>query len=293
MAAPCRKMASRSFSQLLYCFNRTAVGSVGCRRFSVTPVGRAMPQAGPAAERATSPWTLMAAVCLQRLPVISADESPIEQRFKQMMQQMELEKSVLSDHELRLIEDADRMSRKQAGDYDSDEEEGHGDQEIMLGQDLEDTWEQRLKTFQPAPRVRADVDKDLTSVQRCLADSLVLLAEQQVGAERLWLLPQAAWQEGETLRQTAERALGSVTAADLKATFLGNAPCGVYKYKLPKAARTESSVGTKVFFFKAVLADSAPAKAPNTALLWVKKSELQKYLKPAYMMKVDRFILSL
>ncbi|XP_038148798.1 39S ribosomal protein L46, mitochondrial isoform X2 [Cyprinodon tularosa] len=292
MAAPCSSVASRSFSQLLYCFNRTVGGGLGCRHFSITPSRRGFPQSSSTEERAASPWTLMAAVCLQRLPVITADCSPIEERFKQMMQQMELEKSLLSDHELRLMEDAERMSRKQADDYDSDEEEGRDDQEIMMAQDLEDTWEQRLKSFQPAPRFRADADKDLTSVQRCLANSLVLLAEQQVGAEKLWLLPQAAWQEGETLRQTAERALSSVSA-DFKATFLGNAPCGVYKYKLPKATRTESSIGIKVFFFKAILADSAPGKAPNSALLWLKKSELQKYLKPAYMMKVDRFVLSL
>ncbi|XP_014898298.1 large ribosomal subunit protein mL46 isoform X1 [Poecilia latipinna] len=291
MAAPCRKMASRSFSQLLCYFSRTAVGSGACRRFSVTSIDRATPRASTAADRATSPWSLMAAVCLQRLPVITADCSPIEQRFKQMLQQMELEKSMLSDHELRLMEDAERMSRRQADDYDSDED--LGDQEIMMTQDLEDSWEQRLKNFQPAPRVRADIDEDLTSVQRCLADSLVLLAEQQVGAEKLWLLPQAAWQEGETLRQTAERALNSVTAAGVKATFLGNTPCGVYKYKLPKAARTENSVGVKVFFFKAILADGTPGSAPTASLLWLKKSELQKYLKPAYMMNVGRFILNL
>lgn len=83
------------------------------------------------------------------------------------------------------------------------------------------------------------------------------------------------------------------TAAGVKATFLGNAPCGVYKYKLPKAARTEGSVGRKVFFFKAILADGAPGSAPTAPLLWVKKSELQEYLKPAYMTKVDRFILNL
>jgi len=47
-------------------------------------------------------------------------------------------------------------------------------------------------------------------VERCLANSLVLLAEQQVGGEKQWLLPQAPWQEGETLRQTAERALSSL-----------------------------------------------------------------------------------
>lgn len=56
----------------------------------------------------------------------------------------------------------------------------------------------------------ADVDKDLTSLERCLDDSVLLLAEQQVGAEKMWLLPQTQWQEGETLRQTAERALASL-----------------------------------------------------------------------------------
>ncbi|XP_074517347.1 large ribosomal subunit protein mL46 isoform X3 [Sebastes fasciatus] len=295
MSAPCVRMSGRCVSQFLSCFSRTAVRTAGFRQFSSSSVSRAALQTQSVTdrvERASSPWTLMAAVCLQRLPVISSECSAIEQQFTHMMHQMELEKSLLSDHELRLLEDAERMSRKQADDYDSDEEDDRGDQEIMLTQDLEDSWEQKLKNFQPALRVTADVDKDLTSSERCLADSLLLLAEQQVGGEKLWLLPQTQWQEGETLRQTAERALASLPAAGFKATFLGNAPCGVYKYKLPKAARTESSVGTKVFFFKAILSDSGPPAAQSAPFLWVKKSELQRYLKPAYMMKVDRFILS-
>lgn len=65
----------------------------------------------------------------------------------------------------------------------------------------------------------ADIDKDLTSPERCLADSLLLLAEQQVGSDKLWLLPQTQWQEGETLRQTAERALASLPGNSNKRVF--------------------------------------------------------------------------
>lgn len=57
----------------------------------------------------------------------------------------------------------------------------------------------------------ADAEKDLTSLERCMADSLLLLAEHQVGDKKLWLLPQSEWQQGETLRQTAERALASLS----------------------------------------------------------------------------------
>ena len=82
-----------------------------------------------------------------------------------------------------------------------------------------------------------------------------------------------------------------VPEADFKATFLGNTPCGVYRYTFPKEVRTERCVGAKVFFFKAFLsAGSASQKEP---FLWVKKTELQGYLKPAYLEKVDRFILNL
>ncbi|CAB1338776.1 unnamed protein product, partial [Coregonus sp. 'balchen'] len=236
MAAPCSRILSRPLWQFITNVGRTGLKHTGVRQISLSYACRAATQTKSKTESVASPWKVYGAVCLQRLPVISQERNPIEDQFAELMHQMELERSLLSEHEQRLLEDSERMRRKQADNYDSDEEE-------------------------------ADFDVDgtaLGSVERCLGDSLVLLVQQTV-------------------------------EADFKATFLGNTPCGVYRYKFPKDGRTERSVGAKVFFFKALLSggsgsQSASQKGP---FLWLKKTELQGYLKPAYLEKVNRFILNL
>lgn len=90
MAAPCVRMASRPLSLFVSCFSRTAVRSTGIRPLCTSGVCRATLQSKTVTERAGSPWNLVAAVCLQRLPVISAELSPIEQQFRHMMQQVGL-----------------------------------------------------------------------------------------------------------------------------------------------------------------------------------------------------------
>lgn len=91
MAAPCRKMASCTLWKVLSHFRRPGVRSEGCRQFSMTSVSKGTVRAKHETVKASSPWTMMAAVCLQRFPVISADPSPMEQRFKDMLQQVCLE----------------------------------------------------------------------------------------------------------------------------------------------------------------------------------------------------------
>ena len=81
---------------------------------------------------------------------------------------------------------------------------------------------------------------------------------------------------------------------NLEAKFLGNAPCGHYKFKFPQALRTESSLGAKVFFFKALLLTgdfSQTSKKDHH--VWVCKEELGDYLKPKYLTQVRRFLLDL
>ncbi|XP_072516351.1 large ribosomal subunit protein mL46 isoform X2 [Salminus brasiliensis] len=295
MAAPCWRFAGRplwlkiSGSVAISGSVKSAVCNArnvrNVRNVSCSPQLRSAQKLSHA--NAASPWALHGAVCLQRLPVVSQDKSLIEEQFMDMMHQMELEKSLLSDHELRLLREADRLSRKQEDDYDSDDdEEDFGGQEIITAQDLEDAWEQKLKQFKPASRTG-----DVSLSERCLGNSLVLLVKQDVGSQKLWLLPQQPWEAGETLRQTAERALASLPGADLKGTFLGNTPCGFYKYKFPKSVQTGSQVGAKVFFFKAVLSGGGHLPLQKDSFAWVRKDELQDYLPPEYLKQVKRFIM--
>ncbi|NXJ75056.1 RM46 protein, partial [Trogon melanurus] len=138
----------------------------------------------------------------------------------------------------------------------------------------------------------ADRNNNRTSLDRKLDSNLMLLVKQKIGSQELWLLPQAEWQPGETLRSTAERAMATFLGNDIQAKILGNAPYGIYKYKFPKAIRTENNVGAKVFFFKAFLQSSDLSQVKlKEDYLWVTKDELGDYLKSEYLKKVNRFLL--
>uniref|UniRef100_A0A4W5MCI1 Large ribosomal subunit protein mL46 n=1 Tax=Hucho hucho TaxID=62062 RepID=A0A4W5MCI1_9TELE len=253
MAPPCWRMAATR----PLCSLVPTVRRTGPGHTAVRQM--ALRAAGPAAAQTqggASRWRLHGAVCLQRLPVVSQERNPVEHRFAELMHQVETNSEMLHD------------------------------------QQVETNSEIQTDVYLCVPDVGGTA---LGSVERCLGDSLVLLVQQAVGKENIWLLPQAQWEAGETLRQTAERVLTSLPGADFKATFLGNTPCGVYKYKFPKDVRTARCVGAKVFFFKALLSGGSISQSASQkgAFLWAKKTELQGYLKPAYLEKVRRFILDL
>lgn len=50
-------------------------------------------------------WELISAVCLERLPVISPPMKPIELEFSKMVERIDIQKSLKSDHELRFEEE--------------------------------------------------------------------------------------------------------------------------------------------------------------------------------------------
>ncbi|KAL8197568.1 UNVERIFIED_CONTAM: hypothetical protein K2H54_032941 [Gekko kuhli] len=216
--------------------------------------------------------------------------SRLEKEMAELVEQMDLEKSLYSDHEIRCLAEEERLQRKKEK-YDDDD----GGKEIVLAQDLEDAWEQKLHKFSPAPRITdADKDDDRTSLNRKLDQNLLLLVKQKVGNQEIWLLPQAEWQAGETLRATAERVLAELSGRHWEAKFLGNAPCGFYKYKFPRVVQTDTGVGAKVFFFKALLQHSQlPLPKGKLDHVWVSKEELVDYLKPEYHSQVSQFLVDL
>ncbi|XP_029808426.1 39S ribosomal protein L46, mitochondrial [Suricata suricatta] len=242
-----------------------------------------------------SPWRLLGALCLQRPPLVSKPLTPLQEEMAALLEQIEVERSMYSDHELRALDEAQRLAKKKADLYDEEED----DQNVLLVQDLEDVWEQKFLQFKPGARItEADKKNDRTSLHRKLDRNLVLLVREKLGDEEIWMLPQAEWRPGETLRGTAERALAALSENKVEAKFLGNAPCGHYKFKFPQAMRTESSLGAKVFFFKALLLTGgdfpqARKKGQRGQHVWVCKDELGDYLKPKYLAQVRRFLLDL
>ncbi|XP_051837028.1 39S ribosomal protein L46, mitochondrial [Antechinus flavipes] len=263
------------------------------RTFCAAAAAAAAPGRSAVAPSGGSPWRLLGALCLQRPPIISQPLTPLQVEMAELLQQIEVEKSRYSDHEMRALEEIRKLERKKADIYDSDDDDD--EKEILLTQDLEDTWEQTFLQFKPHPRVtEADQKNDRTSLHRKLDQNLVLLVKEKIGDQETWILPHAEWQIGETLRETAERVLAILSQNSMEAKFLGNAPCGYYKFKFPQAFRTENNIGAKVFFFKALLQNGDLSHARNKDdHVWVSKEELADYLKPKYLAQVRRFFMDI
>lgn len=123
--------------------------------------------------------------------------------------------------------------------------------------------------WQPAPReTEADIAMDTRSLRRKLDQRLFLLVKEK-GASS-WQFPQTEHSAGETMRQTAERALQETIQEGPQTYFVGNAPMG----------HVEHSSG-KAFYHKAQLIKGEAAlkqSAKAVAYVWVSKQEMPQYI---------------
>ncbi|KAL5291788.1 MRPL46 family protein [Megaselia abdita] len=233
-------------------------------------------------------WDLYAGVLVERLPVISKTLSPVEKEFQDQLWKIEYENSLKSDHEMQHEKDVRQAQLLKKGEVEVDLDEISSQQ---TAQDKKDAYIEEHKSFEFAPRITTDDKADnVKSTNRKLEDILYLIVEQKLGTDSHMLLPQGKREDGESLRQTAERVLKTACGDQLKPTFYGNAPVGFYKYKYPSKARKES-VGAKVFFFRSSVQGSEGHEIKEGVKFeWQDKMGLEKKLSGGYSDSVQKFL---
>lgn len=203
-----------------------------------------------------------------------------------MLSEMEFEQSLKSDHELRHEKEKKHAELLKKGDVDLDVDIDITSKQTA--QDMKDAYIDEFNKFKLSERItEADKTNDKKSLNRKLEENLVLLVEQKLGNQNVFLLPQSKRLDGETMRQAAERALKECCGDQIKVLFYGNAPCGFYKYKYPADQRKET-VGAKIFFFRTAFQNGS---VKETNYEWLDKNDLEKKLKQKYFESVSQFLL--
>jgi large subunit ribosomal protein L46 len=127
------------------------------------------------------------------------------------------------------------------------------------------------------PRVhRADVEKDLKSLDRNGQRNLYLLLKTQSFGKERWRFPQGDVVKGDLLHQAAQRDLHAECGNEMDTWIVSRNPIGVYK------PPTDSESTT--FFFKAhIMAGQAQIQSPSVSdFAWLTKQEIQEYAEPHY-----------
>jgi len=232
------------------------------------------------------------------LPIIEPEKNELEIAFEKLSRQIEYERSVLSDWEIEKLRQLDLISSIEAGEKSLDDLDFK-----VAHQDMEDSYDQSLHDFNDKAVETMPNNLDMMNPERLPEESLVLLTKQKLGNDSLWMLPVETWTPGETLRETAERALDvQGGGANSAASFISNAPSGFYKYKIPKKSRAADSwVGAKLFIYSAFMPrESMAAAAANFSLdpggegieyAWVSRQEMRKYVKSKYCNAIQSIML--
>lgn len=234
-------------------------------------------------------WDLASSVCLERKPILTTEFNGIESKYSKVLNKVEYEMSFKCDHEIRLLKDKLYAEELKKSDSFINVDQVN----VQTGQEFEDLSENELKAFTFADRkTEDDVKNNVGSTNRKLSNSLLLLIKQNLGKSSNWVLPLGLRQEGETMRQAAERVLEETCGTNLQTKFLGNAPVGFYKYRYPISANCQQSIGMKIFFFKAQLLSGNVSKEVCSNFQWLSQQELaSNILQGDYLRNIKMFLL--
>ncbi|EFN76605.1 39S ribosomal protein L46, mitochondrial [Harpegnathos saltator] len=234
----------------------------------------------------TKKWDLYSSVCLERHPIITQSMQEIELKFYNMLKKIEFENSLKCDHELKREREQNQQNISITSNIDNKDDTIL----IQTAQDFEDSNQEELDNFKFAPRITScDKQNTLSSLKRKLDKNLLLLVHQEIGGKHYWIPPQSIRQEGETMRQTAERVLQNVCGTKIQVKFYGNAPIGFYKYKYPKNLQEKGTYGAKIFYFLAKYIDGDITN--NVKYQWLDYEELKKVLPSRIQESISQFML--
>lgn len=242
---------------------------------------------GTLAKPKTEPaWDLVSAVCIERPALIVPPLNQMETKMKTLLTDLEYENSMKNDHEMRHMQDIERDEKKKV--VDDSTGGGPGGEAVITALDMEDKWKAESLEFKVDQALTdADRNQDQKSILRQLDKPLRLVLNLKLGDDTFWDLPGAKRKPGETMRQTAERAVQSMCGRKIQFQVLGNSPLSFYKYTYPQKYREDNVIGAKVFIFKAYLLnnDSPVWEDINLKLAdeildykWLTYDELNKYL---------------
>ncbi|KRY85937.1 Translation initiation factor IF-2, mitochondrial [Trichinella pseudospiralis] len=195
-------------------------------------------------------WKIMVSLCIERFPVIVRGLNSIEKQYKDLMDRIEFENSLYSEHELRLLEDEKRLALRKAGEI-------HDHDIVMTAADFEDACTQKLEEFNQKYNKKAGDERVNTdSIWRNLDRKLLLAVNN--AEKKHWLLPEIQIENGETLHDASVRLLTSIVEPN-NAMPYAYAPVGFFKFKYPKPVATKyHAIGEKIFFFKCHLKTKYP-----------------------------------
>lgn len=194
------------------------------------------------------PWRIVGALCMEKMPVIVHDLEPWETKFQTYK-----------------IRKDNKNARKLPAEFD----------------ELDDIDEMGIEeaTFDATPKIsKFDINDDVTSPNRCLADSLYLVIRKNRDSFD-WEFPQLEVADDEFLVDTIAKVGPNVFGNEVRNWTLGRAPIGHYEYvHEPGHPKFEKYQGTKVFIMHGLcLNPEETILLDNTSTVdyvWATKEEL-------------------
>ena len=230
-------------------------------------------------------WYLSASVFIERIPILTPPLTDFENKMVKHLKQIEFESSKKSDFELRNEADIEAAEKRKLEGLKL----ASG---TRTAEDDHDAWVKDKQSFIGKSRITQADEKGIrSSVVRCLDKPLHLIIERNFGyqnnskakPEYNWDLPCSIRQEGESMRQVAERAVRNTCGSDLNVHILGNAPWAFFKYRYSnKIQDITGKRGEKIFIYKAHY-QSGQAKAQENITRdyrWSTIDELDESIAP-------------